>query len=624
MKSLGALRPEQQTQIRLELIPFESLQLLRDVLESWRHIRPRSKLGELDEDLLQTLRADPHLGFLYPLLETNRNPVPYRSLLRIVMRRFGGNLAVLESPYLEMEFWDTYAYFHSRSFLSRRKQCWRLHFFRHDQAGGRAAQELPTLLYEGAPQTAIEKAGFLYLGFATVRPTKSYNLGRTAILFDPAPGRLAHVAEDSQEASSRSYCKGQSPQIANVCAAQLSVDTVSFLQQDPVVGMCATASLWVASQVLAAKFDLHKYPYIDISRQATQTDLAPFVAQPPDGNEHFAHGLSVPEVCSALHRTGAVPLVISTRHFGSPDRSSIQAAAHIQDQLYTFVESELPVIVHLARRGRRMGHAVTAVGHLQPNISSIDELGGRTIATACPIGSSSQYLVSLTVTRFYVHNDSYGPFDRLDFLSRQDLLDAGLEGKECDEYACPVRLSRTEGKDDILDIRSLVIPVPPYVKNRPGFVLQDASIRFAKLFHEPAFDEDGFKVLWRMLLVKGSRFKQSLVERKWPRPLIEAYARVHLPKYVWLCEITLFSEDDIPAVLAAGRPRPVHGEFIFDTTTPPYTTHAVVQRLGPYFITDDKACTLPDDQRDRVLQEALLPGIPPDDERDCFTGGAQG
>lgn len=595
------LSPDDKTSINLQLLVQADLQLLQGVLEKW-------KKGEEIQD--PRLSAHPTLGFLAELLKQNLNPVPLRSLLRIVLDRFQGNLALLEDPYVEMEFWDTYAYFHSRSFVPRRKQCWRIHFFRHKKEEGTAIGDgLINSLLSGVAQSEIEEQGFTYLGFTTIRPSTSFNLGRTAVLFDSDPGGRARSGGDDLEANGNPFCKGSGEQVANVAASKLALSTVPFLQQDPIVGMCATASLWVSSQVLASKFDLHKYPYIDVSRQATQPTLAPFVATPPDDNSDFARGLTVPEICGALVRTGATPLVVVPRLF----KDKGHGVAHVRDQIYTFVESELPVIVCLSR-DKGPGHAVATIGHLQPDVHSVGDVRALKVAMAYPRGSDEQFLVSLSVKRYYVHNDGYGPFDRLDFLDPSEVPAAYKN------MYCPVRLSRDNNQ--IYDLGFLVVPMPPYVKNRPDAIMQDASYRFAQLLHKKGFELAGRKLLWRMLLVKGSRFKQSLRERRWPDSLVRKYAEVHLPKYIWLCEVTAVDEDDVERTLSSST-RSIHGEFIYDTTTAYYNTRAVVQRFGRYFITDSRIHELERAEMKDALAQSLVGEASWQDGLPCFTGHAQ-
>jgi hypothetical protein len=528
-----------------------------------------------------------------------------------VLGRFQGNVAVLEDPYLEMEFWDTYSFFHSRSFLGRRKQCWRVHFFRHRRGHtGTRAADIISLLSSGVTQTQLARKGFKYLGFTTLRPVRSFSLGRTAILFDTAQGSRAKEGEDPLEATGRSFCKGKAEQFANVCATQLNVATVPFLQQDPVAGMCVTASLWITSQVLASKFELHKYPYIDISRQATLPTAGASLAPASELAQDFTRGLSPVETCAALVKTGALPLLIIPKPFrDNPARTR----AHLKNQLYTFVESELPVIVFLLDPEKGSRHAVTAVGHLLPRVDTLEEMKNCTVSHASPQGSHLQYLVSLAVKRFYVHNDAYGPFDRLDFLEPQEVPQGNAR-----PWICPMRLSRQP--DRALELQSIVIPVPPYVKNRPDNIIEDASRRFGRLFWDESYDERRARVLWRMLLVRGSRFKQSLTARGWPATLVQKYATLHLPKFIWLCELSLFEEPDIGRLMRPTARRLVHGEFIYDTTTPYYSINVLVQRLGAYFVTEQDAWQFRGRRRERALARSCVPGVDLEPGLPCFTG----
>jgi len=373
-------------QIALTLVEQEEIGALHNVLESWN---PGSRrFAKLD-----SLRALPGIAFLVPLLESNTNPVPLRSLFRILCKRWQVNLLVIEYPYVEMEFWDTYASFHSRSFLPHPKVCWRVHFFK---SSGSNNARLIEDIRAGATQDDLVASGFEYLGFTTLRPTPSFNLGRTALRFDEKTGRKRGLTEggtegDAIEFDGKRFCKGKSVQVANACATKLEVDAVPYLQQDPVAGMCATASLWVASQVLAAKFELHKFPYLQITRQA---EVSSGRVLPPDeaDNVQFPHGLSVREICAVITRTGAVPLVVRPRSSGDP-------SAQMRDVLYTFVESELPVVLCCEKLGRA-GHAVVTAGHaLPPPTWKQWDARSQSMQHVYAKASPNQFLISQAVTR---------------------------------------------------------------------------------------------------------------------------------------------------------------------------------------------------------------------------------
>jgi len=610
----GTIPSSDQDHIKLQLIDRQYLKELSEVLDSW------SGPDSIKREMMTSGTLGP-LEVFSPMLEKNLNPIPLRSLLRIFLGRLGSNLAVLEDPYIEVEFWDTFSYFHSKSFSCKRKQCWRIHFFKWTTSREKQPASLVSGLYQGESQKGLLEKGFDYLGFATIRPTTSFCVGRTAVVFADQPGGRAEIGEDKLEEDGIPFCKGKGGQVANVGATRLEVDSVAFLQQDPIVGMCATASLWIASQVLASKFDLHKYPYIDISRQATQPNLTPFVLRPADDNEDLARGLTAAEICGAMIRTGAIPIVIMPRLFSNPDSGN----AHLRDQLYTFVESELPVIICLQNlsKGKGSGHAVTAVGHLQANIKAIPPIEKCAMSVLSPKGSQRQFLVSLSVKRYYVHNDNYGPFDRMDFLEKDDPLLKGFDGKT---LIAPVKLSRDDSK--IYDVKSLIIPIPPYVKNRPDSILQDAHERFKVLFGQKVFSKEDRGVLWRIMLVKGSRFKQSLVDRQWPKKLIELYAEMHMPKYVWLCEFSIAAISDMKKLMGVSSSRDhsyrmIDGEFIYDTTNAYYDTRAVVQRLGAYFIPDNNLCRLSKEEINKKLLEYRIADDSLFDKVRCFSGPAQ-
>lgn len=163
----------------------------------------------------------------------------------------------------------------------------------------------------------------------------------------------------------------------------------------------------------------------------------------------------------------------------------------------------------------------------------------------------------------------------------------------------------------------------PYVKNRPDFIMKDACKRYADVFYKKVNADDDVVILWRSLLIKGSRFKRSLVDRKFHPSIIEAYARLHLPKYVWLLEISQCFRDAARGMIEAGRNRLVVGEFLYDTTTPHYSTRVIVQRVGPYFVTHPKPHSLSREEQAELLVRERLPGVSPTVTNPCFSGPPQ-
>lgn len=596
----------------MDLNPIELLVFPQDVLREALCALARLDSASLPNVEVARRLSDLGMPFLGEAVARNKNPIPLRSVFKIAVKRHEATCMLVETPYLDMEFWDSYAHVYSRSFKQFRKYCERLHFFRGPvgEEGG-----LREMIEGGASAAEVAEAGFSYLGFAVMRPTASYNVGRVALRFDSRPGKELPnpPASDDPEYEGRPRSKGSCCQAANLLCAGLSVPAVPFVQQDVVTGMCATASCWTASQVLGERHDLHKFPYLEITRHALSG-----LGGPEADAVVTERGLNLDGIRKALARTGAHPVEIvpAEKAYISPFSPNISFA--LRAALYTFVESHVPVIVLLDDRSSRRLHAVCAVGHLQRHIVSYSQVRRATDVRLHADLPANHYLVGETVLQYYVNDDAYGPYNRLRFLSpaEHQALNTKIEkhnkrqGHDANggKFRCPVELV---GRDyGPLELKALIAPVPPYVRNRPEVVTESAIRKLVKSRTVQRISEmtgHPCNVLWRVILTKGSTFKQSLHGRGYGPALRAAYARVHLPKYVWVCEFSLFEERDTAAMLGANDSRKIHGEFIYDTSTPSFDVNRISYRVGRRFYhRNDSVTAIP-------LSEPY--------EQDCFVEG---
>jgi len=289
----------------------------------------------------------------------NEYVTPLRSILRIIRKRYSC-FAIIEYPYFDLEEWSGYAAFYSRSFMPYKRLCCRLHFFEGKEREGR---KLINKLLGGLKQEELEDAlkSLKYRGFTVLRPSRNFAVGRTAIEFDSrgpcdAP---SSIERHPLETTGTPFCTTDIPNSAHVGGVEFRVVTAPFVQQNPAVGVCATASLWAASQILAGRFGLRKFPYDLITRQAATRGNRPPSAQYNEWK--FGEGMTHLEIRDALSYTGASTLIVA------PTPGGIGSAqARIRLLAYTFTESNLPVIA-CCYHGEREGHAVTIVGHLLPS-----------------------------------------------------------------------------------------------------------------------------------------------------------------------------------------------------------------------------------------------------------------
>lgn len=546
---------------------------------------------KLSDDLQQSFPPDDPARLFWDRFLVNENPVPLLNVLRHALDVAGSNLILLESPYLDMDFWDTFSDVYSRAFTRCERWCHRLHFLRVSPSDGDAYdQQVSSLieaLYRGEPAAHMAE----YLGYSVVRPVASFNVGRTALAYH----------EDARADGGRACLKGYGNSDANLLSDHFEVLAVPFVQQDVVTGMCATASTWTAAHMLAEWFDLHRSPFLDITRSA--------MAEPEPvlpGTQSYDRGLQPAEIRRALARIGARSLTFapamlrddqSRRHRRSVEQA--RERQRIRDVLFTFMESHIPVVVLLHPRGSRgPGHAVCCVGHIQRQIGSLHDLAEtmtaavspkllrhkgsrpyRAIASLpTPDGHNDQvqeprlpmhdFLASQLVDRFLVHNDAGGPYRELRFLDQTSDRGLPLVGIDKDDY----------------ELSGLVIPVPPYIRVPPDRVMESALRYFGFLYkgllggvdERPPDD----RVLWRLICTRGSHYKRTLRDRDYSPATRQELARLHLPKYIWLAEYTLFANDEVDQVFAATDARRVDGELIFDTSNNPFHPSLIAARFG--------------------------------------------
>jgi len=308
-------------------------------------------VGQGNKGYLTSLEEIEGLSFLSEKLRTNQNAMPLLTVFRLVTAQ-GANCIVVEHPYLDMDFWTSFSLVHTRSFFDVSKYGWRLHFFKHKREGHNSIEES---LYSGITMRELTDQGWEYFGFTTIRPTTSYNIGRTVLRCYP-PG-IQH------------YVRSNSPHFANVGSSHLEVVGVPFLQQDPAVGMCATASIWSATQILSSGFGLNKFPFADITRYAIDSPGKSILGG-ISLDQFRGRGLLISEICEVLRLFGSAPLQKLPAEYPGGTR-----AAFLRFLVYTFVESKLPVILILKDPKEIVSHAVTVVGHLHPGQLTLKELG---------------------------------------------------------------------------------------------------------------------------------------------------------------------------------------------------------------------------------------------------------
>lgn len=551
----------------------EVLRLFSDPKGYWQ------ALAEFDEDTDNPL---------IELLRDNGEPTPLRSILTVIHKRYNG-FGIIETPYLDVEFWDSHSGFYGTCFTSLPRECVRIHFFsaREGVPGEGLPQRVVRLLLSGASEKKVEKL-VEYCGYTVIRPISSNVVGRTAIKFD---ARSTNELEKQgltglERIQGTPLLKTSQQCSATVLNAHFRLYTPEFIQQDPQLGQCATASLWVAGNIAAKKFGSRQLRFPNITKNAYGEKL-PAV---PAGYANIdpASGLFANEIKNALTLAG------SSYHCQSyyediKDKSILQATI-INHFVYSYVESGLPVILCLDPKDEdetTPGHAVAAVGHFLPEGVSPALLTPLDQITGTPTHNSHR-IVSSAISTYYVHDDCNGPFNKLKISVELEtplirVCPSG-NGKACidhdteemfvancclnDNKPAPVS-EETMASERYYLLREAIVPVHFRVR-----MTSWESLMFAVNRHEewePAEIKDRkYLYIWRSFLITGSEFKRSLSARKFSYKTKKFYASIHMPKYIWVHEYTKTTEEDLIKCFPSTDvpPRMIHGEFIFDATMP--------------------------------------------------------
>ena len=241
----------------------------------------------------------------------NEQVIPIRSILRIVRKRYNC-FALVEHPYLDLEEWSNYAVFYAKSFIRHERLCSRVHFFEGDEKNARILIDVLMSGSEVAFADQLRKLQLKYRGFCVLRPGKSFNVGRTAIEFDiRGPQNTVMLERHPLETDGQPYCTADVPNRIHLGGTHVVVQAPPFVQQNPAIGVCATASLWAASQVLAARFGLHKFSYDTITRQAIGVAAA-------RTDWKFGKGLAPQEAREAQQGVEGILVGLSLRRYSKP------------------------------------------------------------------------------------------------------------------------------------------------------------------------------------------------------------------------------------------------------------------------------------------------------------------
>lgn len=226
---------------------------------------------------------------------------------------------VLEYPYIDKDFRDTYYNDFSKRFEDISKDSVRLHLFFKK---GNHSQDS-------------------YAGFITLRDTKVYTIGRSYL----SPKALNNFQGGF-------FCLAEYPVLFK--GYELTVRAFPWMQQDGNVSICAHIAAWSVIRYFSQKYQFYPEKTLhEITVHDSPTRRIP------------SKGATVEQIAQILQKNRFDPEIYIRQI--SPDEP-IYSPEEFTRLIYTFVESGIPYIAGL----REKRHAVAVIGHGQ--LSEVDKV----------------------------------------------------------------------------------------------------------------------------------------------------------------------------------------------------------------------------------------------------------
>lgn len=518
--------------------------------QKWIHDKPPVYHVGQDDRSWRELFEDIREYFIHA--EPDPKERPLSSIVRLLREHHQCTSVLIGVPFEDADYRHDYFHHFGQSFQDFGRDCLRLHFFR----GRELKQEDPvgdleiiwkTPTRQSEAQAGDGKDSITYLGFMVIRPTRKSCIGRTII---QCPDSETGTIDIHARGTHRTYLYGHDYRQSGA----------PFMQQDRFSHRCGSVALWCLCYDLHRRYGTLRMFPSQITRIAKEQFTKPFTGR----------GLSPSQMVHVLSHIGCA---VEMRAF---DRIKAGGNApklfrDVVDEIYGYVQSNLPVLVGYRESGREEGHVVLVVGH--------DFHWDRSfVPNEAKQSFDGQLWSSDFVGSFICQDDQRGPYQtlrvwnespKLPFVSQEDYDDSpilrtvgeivvmpGLTGDAHMTYAD----ARKEVRRLLLDVRAIVGGLASDL----GDVTEVMADALAS-----SFQQDLHETFLRLYIQQARRFRKQLCDEKrgrWElnRELRDVYLKMPLPKYVYVCDFCKAQSD-------AGEGRSLaHGEMLLDATAPPF------------------------------------------------------
>jgi len=420
---------------------------------------------------------------------------------------------VIEEHYIDRDHMEDHSVFYSKSLQLYPNACRRVHFF--SCTAHLLRRELKrlrsSLTTEQFRRSSADFSEKYYLGFSVIKPLPGCPVGRTILRCFPPDADKGYVRNFGCTCDCRAHLLG----------VPLSVRGLAFQQQDLGVSACATTALWSA---------LHKARELEEGAAATPAQITMRASQftMPFGRPMPSEGLSLDQMCQAIHSLGYAPNLYRSDTFG------VSRAL-----LYSAVRSGISPVLILEQTDRAHAVAVAGMKVRSPHIRNlvdplIDDLAGDLAA-------------------LYVHDDRYGPYLKADVRRRRNRL------------VLQIKL-RDSSVVETWALSHILIPLHSKIRLSFG-ELQRAAIRLVREIHahrQSLLAGPPTVTAWECWIAKSHSYLESLIlgaNKVSERIVADLCSSVPFSRYLGVVRIEAEDLDPI--------------DFLLDTTSTERNLHCL-------------------------------------------------
>lgn len=400
---------------------------------------------------------------------------------RHIIRLKTGVHFVIEYPYVDRVYRDSYYRYFSTKTTSYNRDCIRLSIFDDVIPPGDFRENRVT-----------EKLQARYLGYMVLRPTVPQIVGRNMI----SPKALAN----------RDFlCLAANTNVTTY-GTKLIAEGFPHSSQDTETISCAETSVWTIMEYFSSQYPEYKPALPSMILETLRERFN--VRQLPSG------GLNIEQMAFAFKQFGFGPKIYSAQQYSAQGLSRL---------LSCYIESGIPILVGLDNNSAtaRIGHAAVIIGYSNVGDNEIDALGHSTNETP-----EIQHLLTQKGITFFdndeidkeyvIIDDNYPAYQRARFSSLTHYYN-NLHWGAC-------------------RIIQFVAPLHTKIYLEAFAAKNHIKILFLKIGFSIAI---GTEVLFKIFLTSSRSYKDYITQAAGMPPDVRDFILdVPMPKFVWIGEVS--------------------------------------------------------------------------------------